>query len=427
MRIPVVMVSDDNYISQTRVTIWTMRKNTNKEIFMDISILCSEQLEERSRKRLVELESVWPNLKINFYEVDCRIFADAKPAERIPIASFYRLIIPEVLKEDKKCLFLDGDLIVNTDLQNLYMQDIEDVYVAGIRDGDFLFSPETAINHFNTYGFQSFCTYVNAGVMVFNLDKMRRDHVQRQLLDCMRMYYPYMDQDILNKVCDGKIKLLDSKYNYFNRCKSEKVKSKEDYSFAEEKEWEILHFAGAYKPWNDFRIRGGEEWWKYAKEALEKEIYEEMYKRAQKAAMKSDWSYILEHCTKAEVIIILGYSHIGIDVFTSLKRCHIESKIFFCDNSKEKQSLSDENIVIYPVEILAKQYTKALWINTSQYRYMEINEQLRKLGVDERRIIRYRKKDEIYFDMLDDSYIEYELKELQLKSMGSLNEYGDQE
>ena len=79
------------------------------------------------------------------------------------------------------------------------------------------------------------------------------------------------------------------------------------------------------------------------------------------------------------------------------------------------------------MEILAEQYTKALWINTSQYRYMEINEQLRKLGVDERRIIRYRKKDEIYFDMLDDSYIEYELKELQLKSMGSLNEYGDQE
>ena len=49
MRIPIVMLTDVNYISQIRVTIWSMRKNTDQDIILDITILCSEKLEEDAK------------------------------------------------------------------------------------------------------------------------------------------------------------------------------------------------------------------------------------------------------------------------------------------------------------------------------------------------------------------------------------------
>ena len=208
MRIPVVMVTDTNYILQTRITIWTMRKSTNHDSVLDITILCSENLNEDDKCRLYELEKEFLNLKIRFYKINSFIFQEAKPQAHIPIASFYRLIIAEVL-EDEKCLFLDGDLIVNTDLKNLYLQDMEDFYIAGVRDLGFVINPDGTVRHFEKYGFTEPTDYVNAGVMVFNLSKLRQDRLQCLFLESMKISYPYMDQDILNKVCKGKIKLLN--------------------------------------------------------------------------------------------------------------------------------------------------------------------------------------------------------------------------
>ena len=117
-KIPVVMLSDENYILQTRVAIWSMRKNTSIESTLEIVILCSKELDSYSRLILTELENILINLHINFYEVDKTIFSGAKRIGRIPIASFYRLIIGEAIQEEK-CLFLDGDMIINVDLNEI--------------------------------------------------------------------------------------------------------------------------------------------------------------------------------------------------------------------------------------------------------------------------------------------------------------------
>lgn len=423
MKIPVVMVSDENYISQTRVAIWTMCENLCKDSFLEITILCSALLDKICRRRLIELEKIWLNLRIKFYEVNSEIFKNAQVVAYVPVSSFYRFIIPEVLKDNEKCLFLDGDIIVNTDLKNLYLQDIEDNYLAGVRDSDFIYNPDGAISHCNQYGFDNFNTYVNAGVLIFNLAKMREDRLQSRFLKSMETYYPYMDQDILNKVCDGKIKLLDMKYNLFNRCKNKKVKKAlpDKQSGNNEREWEILHFAGADKPWINFRVRGAQEWWACAKRALEESVYNDMNCYVQSQVIQNDWSYILERCRKEKTIVVIGYSHIGIDVFTSLKRGNVMADMFFCDNSEMKQKIFDDTVTIYPVEEMAKKHLNALWINTSQRRFTEINIQLKDLGIREEQILVYRHKGELYFDMLDDLYIEYELNQMKLKNLGSLN------
>ena len=74
---------------------------------------------------------------------------------------------------------------------------------------------------------------------------------------------------------------------------------------------------------------------------------------------------------------------------------------------------------------MASIYPYALWLNTSQRSCREINEQLKRLGIIEERIVIYRKKTEQYFEFLDDEYIEYEIEQIRLKMTGKAKNIGE--
>lgn len=405
MKIPIAMVCDQNYISQTRVTIWTMRKSTSEDAFLEITVLCSNKLKENEKKRLQELENILINIKIIFYVVNDEIFQNANETAHLPVTSYYRLIISEAIQESK-CLFLDGDIIVKTDLRALYLCELGNCYIAGVRNMPFFYQPNGTKEYAERYGFRSIENYVNAGVMVFNLDKIREDHLQGLFLQNIDRHYPTMDQDILNMVCQDKIMQLDLKYNMI--CGYE-LKNVSD---------GIIHFAGKYKPWNNYRIRWAREWWDWAKEALEAKEYDELYRQAVSSTECGDWSYIARRCQKEEVAVIIGYSNIGCALGQALKRGNDFTKIYYCDNSEAKQSLSNDSVRVYSIEELVERYQDALWINTSQYFYRIINEQLRKLGVMEEQIINYKEKPMSYYELLEDEFMDYELHQLQLRVTG---------
>ena len=186
-----------------------------------------------------------------------------------------------------------------------------------------------------------------------------------------------------------------------------------------------MHFAGEYKPWNNLRIRYAKEWWAWAQEALEENEYNKLYFQVKELTEKNDWTYILNRCIREKKIIIVGYSRIGVDVFVSLKKCNVMAEIFFCDNSKKKRDLSNIEITIHTVEELKRKYPQALWIITSQRSSEIINSQLIELGITEEKIITYINKEGIYYDMLDDAYIEYELNQMRLKNVGNTDKIGE--
>lgn len=423
-KIPVVMLSDENYILQTRVAIWSMRKNTLIETTLEIVILCSKELDSYSRLILTELENTLINLHINFYEVDKTIFSGAKRIGRIPIASFYRLIIGEAIQEEK-CLFLDGDMIINVDLNEIFSIDMKDNYIAGVRELGFLQNIEKAEFHKKQYGFSSLSTYVNAGVMIFNLDKIRKDNLQKRFIEELSCQYKYMDQDILNKVCFGKIKLLDLKYNVpschvqFSKLVFDHTINEEQIRAAQE-QWKILHFLGKYKPWENIRTWGASIWWQYAKEALDNKMYKAMYSEASLSTLQSDWSYVIDKCQNRAEIVMVGYSDLCIDIYESLLRCGVSAIFYFCDNSLDKQKLSNDKIKIYSVSELTEKCIRALWIITSQVSYAEIECQLRGLGIAEDQILVYKHKTEVYYERLDEKFREYEDKQLRMKRYGYL-------
>ena len=79
----------------------------------------------------------------------------------------------------------------------------------------------------------------------------------------------YVDQDVLNSCCQGKIFFLDMSWNMMTSCGGQRIKN--IFTFAPEyvvKQYEearksprIIHYAGYLKPWNDPMEDFASEFW----------------------------------------------------------------------------------------------------------------------------------------------------------------------
>jgi hypothetical protein len=101
--------------------------------------------------------------------------------------------------------------------------------------------------------------YFNAGVMVVDMERWRRDDVPGQVLDYLRQYRDtvfFMDQEGLNAVLAGKWGELDPRWNHNASIPSYRRRhaGTGGASGAGDREPWIVHFAGTLKPW---RYGGG--------------------------------------------------------------------------------------------------------------------------------------------------------------------------
>jgi len=130
-------------------------------------------------------------------------------------ATWYRIFLPELLPEVDRILFLDADLLALRPLAALWETDVSEHYLAAVTNvfqADHLFRAEQL-------GFDRPDTYFNAGVMLFNLDLMRRDGCAA----AMRQYgiehaekLMFRDQDVLNAVLAGRRLALHPRWNCMN-------------------------------------------------------------------------------------------------------------------------------------------------------------------------------------------------------------------
>ena len=109
---------------------------------------------------------------------------------------------------------------------------------------------------------------VNAGVLLYNLKQMREDNITQKFIKLSDKDWPSYDQDIMNVVCYGKIKILPPKYNvmikhlFINDVRLNDLYTKEEIEEAKNKPY-LIHFLDEQKPWQGFR-KYGSYWWKVA-------------------------------------------------------------------------------------------------------------------------------------------------------------------
>ena len=167
----------------------------------------------------------------------------------LPLATYYRLFIPDLLPDIDKAIYLDSDILVEADLAKLWESNTSDCYLLAalarkniIKRRTIAVCPELEpyLEH----------EYFNAGVMVMNLARMREDGIFAKAIDFARKYPECIraaDQDLLNAVCVGGWNKIDSCWNWLV-----KSKDKHKYHFRPNS---ILHFVGDRKPWRPEQAR----------------------------------------------------------------------------------------------------------------------------------------------------------------------------
>lgn len=182
-------------------------------------------------------------------------------------------MLPELLPEYEKVIYVDCDVVIRNNLARLYREvDLKDNYLAGVFEAPLDFQ----LSHIQALG----CapgSYVNSGFLVMNLALLRQDGMTRKFLaESKKEDYLFPDQDILNKLCKGRILGLPPIYNslrtfFLPQYKADFLK----YYSAED--WEAVqrhgnvHYTGA-KPWDTFTIKFS-IWWRYY-ESLPAELKE---------------------------------------------------------------------------------------------------------------------------------------------------------
>ncbi len=274
--IPIVYVSDKNFLWPCSVSIVSLLKNANENTFYDIYILIKKEFSEEM-ELMTSITDTYTTGKINFIIVgEVEVFDQVDFGDsRWGAVVLYRLLIPKLLLQYKKVISLDADTIIAKDLSSLFDTDICDYYLAGARGLHHnLFSESEAYRL--KLGNKILDFYMSASVILMNLEKIREDNIDNKWINLVTEGYYNPEQDIMNIICANKIKRLPFKYNHINCLKktSKYGEYKLPFRFTWEidvdiiKEYEeepyIIDYSGVIRPWTHKTGYLFEEWWKYA-------------------------------------------------------------------------------------------------------------------------------------------------------------------
>ena len=260
---------DDEYIYYIYVTILSILSNSQSNTSYNFHILVPSEFSEKSKSRIQKLSENYHNCSFNFINMkEC--FKNIKMTHNhIMYPTYYRLLLADVLPEVDKCIYLDSDIIVKQDLSNFYNIDITDFYLAGVRAAGYQINASDNIKRLELPDVDN---YINAGVLLINLKKLRADKLTQKFIKLIEKKYHDQDQDIINVACYKKIKTLPLAYNVmtkyekiFDQCIKANAYTQPEINDAINNPL-IIHYADKIKPWQNPEIMFGNMWWQYARQ-----------------------------------------------------------------------------------------------------------------------------------------------------------------
>lgn len=259
--IPVVFAFDNNLILPACVCLSSLMMNAKEDTYYDIYILHAGNVDLK-KEELNKIPLHYKNCRINYISVGSE-FDDAFEIRHVTKATYYRLLIPDLIPHYDKVIYSDVDIIFRMDLSEVYSQDYSDYYVAAALDMGLSQDQK----HLDSIGVERW-KYLQAGFAILNLKKMREDNMVNVFKQLVKNNYTYQDQDVLNISCKGKIKFLPPCYNvndcaliyiYWHPEVLPSMFSEEDYEYA--RRCGTIHYSG-YKPWKRYSI-AFDIWWEY--------------------------------------------------------------------------------------------------------------------------------------------------------------------
>lgn len=294
--IAIALASNDYFVPYMATMLYSIVAHANPKKNYDVLIL-TQDISKVSKKRIKEQYENQQNVSIRFVDPSVLIEGyDFFTRGHFSMETYYRLVLPEALPNYDKILYLDSDMVCQADVANLYETDVEGYLLAACHDAD-------TAGLYNGYesGKKKYTDeilklkepyqYFQAGTILLNLTEFRKQYSTEEILRFAVSYkWELLDQDILNKLCEGRVKYVDMAWNVmvdFGGIRQNQIIALAPrwlnlmYQEARKKP-KIIHYAGPEKPWFYPEMDMGPVFWKYAKETP---YYEIMLSR-----MSQNWS-----------------------------------------------------------------------------------------------------------------------------------------
>jgi lipopolysaccharide biosynthesis glycosyltransferase len=251
--IALVCAADNNYAMPLAVTVRSALTNIKSNRKIALFIIDGGISQANKLKIIKSLNS--EKIDISWLQPDNTLFEDLVISRHLTVTTYYRFSIPELLPQNfDKAIYLDSDMVVTGDLEELWTIDVGDNYVLAVQDDHQLYiSNSDALKAYEKLGIPLDYKYFNAGLLVINLERWRSENIGKKLIESMKIEHLSNDQDALNAVFAGKWQELHPKWNQMPRIYE--YSSWQDSPFPEPvynellHQPQIIHFTCHPKPW----------------------------------------------------------------------------------------------------------------------------------------------------------------------------------
>lgn len=242
----------------------------------------TQDISDNNRKILKNMCSTYSNFSVRF--LDPTEFIEGYEffvRGHFSMETYYRLVLPELLPKYEKILYLDSDMVVQDDVAKLYQENVEGYLLGACHDADTAglyngYEPKKKEYTDRILKLKEPYQYFQAGTLIMNLKEFRKIYTVEKILKyAVSKKFQLLDQDILNKLCEKKVKFIDMSWNVmvdYGRIRQAQIialapKWLNDLYKESRKNPHIIHYAGPEKPWLYPEMDFGIEFWKYAKKS----------------------------------------------------------------------------------------------------------------------------------------------------------------
>ena len=256
-------------------SIASLCSNTKSEL--DIYIL-DTGLCEFYKKQLLLLQDRFSHATIKFVPVDLTMFDGLKGYRAENFVDCYsRLLIPDLVKDIDKAIYLDSDTVVLKDINLLWNIDMDGKALAAPPDTGIF---EALFPHMRKVGIEPNQVFISAGIFVIDCKLWRNESISVRLLKLAREKKDVIEiivEDLFTIYFRNNFKILDPSWGFIensdyvaNLIPIESITP--EYLRKIKNDLGVIHFAGINKVWKTEKhwltkktILHFNEFWLYAK------------------------------------------------------------------------------------------------------------------------------------------------------------------
>lgn len=246
--INIVLSSDDQYVHYLLIAIQSIVRHTKYANDLCFYIL-DGGLSAESIKSIADYAALH-ELEVHIVRSDPNRFQGIILPSYLTKACLYRVLIPELLGNVDKVIYIDCDLLFMRDIADLWGINLGDHALGAVEDPWGAKNNLIIARPYNKI-------YFNSGVLLMNLKKFRARGYTRKILSFLEDNngrLPTLDQDALNAVVGDDSMIIPLKWNVISRA----FEKKDVYLYRMYAKGEIIsalkapgiiHFTGKNKPW----------------------------------------------------------------------------------------------------------------------------------------------------------------------------------